>query len=98
MAAATTPSITTIEQLSISNPSYVSDPSDPIEHPVLDDDILGPMPFDRKTRPQSARTTRSTTSRSSVNNHDGRIRCPNFEASKYFSYRVSLNILNGIKL
>ena len=84
----TTPGVTTIEQLSIHNPSYVADPNDPSEH-VIDDDILPPMQFDRKARPQSARTTRSTTSRSSVNNLDGRISCFDYHASRFFSYRVS---------
>ncbi|CAF0774418.1 unnamed protein product [Adineta steineri] len=82
----TTPNVTTIEQLSIHNPSYVSDPNDPTEINV-DDDILPPMQFDRQARPQSTRTTRSTTSRSSVNNLDGRVTCYDYHASKYFSYR-----------
>ncbi|CAF0967776.1 unnamed protein product [Adineta ricciae] len=82
----TTPGVTTIEQLSIHNPSYVADPNDPSEH-IIDDDILPPMQFDRKARPQSARTTRSTTSRSSVNNLDGRISCFDYHASRFFSYR-----------
>ncbi|CAF0815304.1 unnamed protein product [Rotaria sordida] len=86
MATITTPSITTIEQLSINNPSYISDPNDPTEN-ILDDDILPPMPFNRQERPQSTRTTRSTTSRSSVNNLDGRVSCHDYHASKYFSYR-----------
>ncbi len=91
MATSTTPSITTIEQLSINNPSFVSDPNDPTED-ILDDDILPPMSFDRQSRPQSTRTTRSTTSRSSVNNLDGRISCQDYHASKYFSYKVNLLI------
>ncbi|CAF1523560.1 unnamed protein product [Rotaria sp. Silwood1] len=86
MATITTPSITTIEQLSINNPSYVSDPNDPTEN-TIDDDILPSMAFDRQARPQSTRTTRSTTSRSSVNNLDGRMSCHEYHASKYFSYR-----------
>lgn len=81
-------SVTTIEQLSVDNPSYVSDPSDPTDD--IPDDILPPLPFDRQTRPQSSRTTRSTTSRSSVNNLDGRVTCHDYHASKYFSYRVHL--------
>jgi hypothetical protein len=89
MATSTAPTITTIEQLSINNPSYVSDPNDPTDE-IIDDDILPPMTFDRQSRPQSTRTTRSTTSRSSVNNLDGRVLCHDYHASKYFSYRVSL--------
>ncbi len=85
----TTPTVTTIEQLSIANPSYLSDPNDPTGD-IVDDDILPPMPFDRQSRPQSSRTTRSTTSRSSVNNLDGRVSCHDYHASKYFSYRVCL--------
>jgi hypothetical protein len=97
MATTTTPSsITTIEQLSVNNPSYISDPNDPSEN-VVDDDVLPPMQFDRQTRPQSSRTTRSTTSRSSVNNLDGRVSCHDYHASKYFSYRVSLITINNIK-
>jgi hypothetical protein len=88
---ATLPTVTTIEQLSIKNPSYVSDPNDPTEE-IIDDDILPPMSFDRQARPQSARTTRSTTSRTSVNNLDGRVSCQDYHASKYFSYRVILII------
>ena len=78
----------TIEQLSVDNPSYVADPEDPTSI-VVDDDILPPMTFNRQSRPQSSRTTRSTTSRSSVNNLDGRVLCHQYHASKYFSYRVS---------
>ena len=73
MATTNTPSVTTIEQLSINNPSYISDPNDPTENIPVDDDILPPLAFDRQSRPQSTRTTRSTTSRSSVNNLDGRV-------------------------
>jgi len=90
MATSTIPVVTTIEQLSVNNPSYVGDPNDPTENVVIDDDILPPMAFDRKTRPQSTRTTRSTTSRSSVNNLDGRVLCHDYHASKYFSYRVTI--------
>jgi len=79
--------ISTIEQLSISNPSYVGDPTGEI----VDDDILPPIPFDRQARPQSTRTVRSTTSRSSVNNLDGRVTCLDYQASKYFSYKVKAN-------
>ena len=93
MATPSAPTVTTIEQLSINNPSYVSDPSDPTDD-IPDDDILPPMPFDRQARPQSSRTTRSTTSRSSVNNLDGRVSCHDYQASKYFSYRVSFNKFN----
>lgn len=83
----TTPStLATIEQLSISNPSYIADPSDPTGE-IVDDDILPPIPFDRQNRPQSSRTVRSTTSRSSVNNLDGRVTCVDYYASKYFSYK-----------
>ena len=88
MATPSAPSVTTIEQLSISNPSYVADPDDPTETGG-GDDILPPIPFDRQTRPQSMRSVRSTTSRSSVNNADGRVSCLNFHASKYFSYKAS---------
>ncbi|CAF3344149.1 unnamed protein product [Rotaria socialis] len=87
MATVPLANVTTIEQLSVSNPSYTSDPNDPSDKPIEDDDILPPMAFNRQTRPQSARTTRSTTSRSSVNNLDGRIACHDFHASRYFSYR-----------
>ncbi len=90
MATPSVPSVTTIEQLSISNPSFESDPTDPTENVVVDDDILPPMPFDRQARPQSSRTTHSTTSRTSVNNLDGRVSCMDYHASKYFSYRVRL--------
>lgn len=93
MATSNVPSVTTIEQLSINNPSYVADPNDPTEN-VVDDDILPPMMFDRKTRPQSTRTARSTTSRSSVNNLDGRVSCLDYHASKYFSYRVTIILLD----
>jgi hypothetical protein len=88
MATTTTPSVTTIEQLSISNPSFVADLDDPTGQ-VIDDDILPPMAFDRQSRPQSSRTTRSTTSRTSVNNVDGRVSCLDYHASKYFSYKVN---------
>lgn len=84
----TTPNVTTIEQLSIQNPSYVADPTDPMDN-VVDDDVLPPLPFDRNARPQSSRTTRSTTSRTSVNNLDGRVSCHDYHATRYFSYRVS---------
>lgn len=87
MATTPTPSVTTIEQLSIDNPSYVSDLNDPADT-VIDDDILPSVAFDRQTRPQSTRTTRSATSRSSVNNLDGRIKCHDIHAARYFSYRV----------
>lgn len=80
------PTVTTIEQLSIKNPGYVGDTSDP-DGIVVEDDVLPPIPFDRRARPQSARSFSSTTSRSSVNNSDGRIRCFDYHASKYFSYR-----------
>ena len=96
MATATTPSVTTIEQLSVNNPSYISDPNDPSEN-IVDDDILPPMQFNRQSRPQSSRTTRSTTSRSSVNNLDGRVSCHDYHASKYFSYRVRLITINNIR-
>lgn len=88
----TTPStLATIEQLSISNPSYIADPSDPTGE-IVDDDILPPIPFDRQNRPQSSRTVRSTTSRSSVNNLDGRVTCVDYYASRYFSYKVNFHL------
>ena len=87
MATSTTPKVTTIEQLSVSNPSYLADENDPTEQDT-DDFVLPPSGFDRRTRPQSVRSTRSTTSRSSVNNQDGRVKCHDYHASKYFSYQV----------
>jgi hypothetical protein len=97
MATAPTPNVTTIEQLSVNNPSFVSDPNDPSEN-VFEDDILPPMKFDRQSRPQSSRTTHSTTSRSSVNNLDGRVSCHDYHATKYFSYKVNFIRLINIQL
>ncbi|CAF0750764.1 unnamed protein product [Didymodactylos carnosus] len=66
--------------------------TNPVVNPnfVYDDDIdsnVEPKPFDRQQRPQSTRTNRSITSRSSVNNADGRIHCFDYHASKFFSYK-----------
>lgn len=97
MATAAKPSVTTIEQLSISNPTYEADPNDPTES-VINDDILPPMGFNRQARAQSCRSIRSTTSRTSVNNLDGRVSCHDYHASKYFSYRVILIIHNNAVL
>ncbi len=88
MSAAAASNVSTIEQLSVSNPSYVPDGDENSEEKTIDDDVFPPARFDRLARPQSTRTTRSITSRSSVNNTDGRVRCYDFHASKYFSYKV----------
>jgi hypothetical protein len=82
-----TSGVMTVEQLSVSNPTFVTDPTDPTEN-IIDDDILPALSFNRNARAQSVRSTRSTTSRSSVNNLDGRVTCHDYHAEKYFSYRV----------
>jgi len=86
MATSTAPTRTTIEQLSINNRSYISDPNDSTGD-IIHDDILLPLTFIRQSRPQS---TRSTTSLSLGNNLNRRVSCHDYHTSKYFSYRVSL--------
>ena len=87
MATTSKPSVVTIEQLSVQNPSYSPDPDDPSDK-IPEEDILPSRPFDRNARPQSSRSIRSTTSRSSVNNLDGRVHCHDYHAQRFFSYRV----------